>query len=148
MAEERSLRSTPLNTLALLSHKELGHKGFDTSFHNPLQEMGVTVEMETSAGAWWKEQTISFLILCSSVKNEPNVWHFKCKSKRKQQIIFWLEPFFIFSMFFHRCSLYWNIYCVLQGQQVWGQLLEGFEGSAWMFFCVCVYHRPATNTRK
>lgn len=51
MAGERSSRSTPLNTLALLSHKELGHKGFDTSFHNPLQEMGVTAEMETSAGA-------------------------------------------------------------------------------------------------
>lgn len=48
---ERSSRSTPLNTLAVLSHKELGPKGFDTSFHNPPQEMGVTVEMETSAGA-------------------------------------------------------------------------------------------------
>lgn len=34
-AEERSSRSTPLNTLAVLPHKELGHKGFDTSFHNP-----------------------------------------------------------------------------------------------------------------
>lgn len=36
MATERSSRSVPLNTLAVLSHKELGHKGFDTSFHNPM----------------------------------------------------------------------------------------------------------------
>lgn len=49
--EKRSSRSLPLNTLAVLPHKELGHKGFDTSFHSPLQEMGVTVEMETSSGA-------------------------------------------------------------------------------------------------
>lgn len=45
MAKKRSSRSVPLNTLAVLSHKELGHKGFDTSFHNPLniklQEMGL-----------------------------------------------------------------------------------------------------------
>lgn len=51
MAEKRSPRSTPLNTLTLLSHKVLGHKGFDMCFHNSLQEMGVTVEIETSAGA-------------------------------------------------------------------------------------------------
>lgn len=48
MATERSLRSVPLNTLAVLSHKELGHKGFDTSFHNPmntkLQEMGLELK--------------------------------------------------------------------------------------------------------
>lgn len=49
--EKRSSRSAPLNTLAVLTHKELGRQGFDTSFHSPLQEMGVTVEMETSAGA-------------------------------------------------------------------------------------------------
>lgn len=45
MPKERSSRSTPLNTLAVLSHEELGHKGFDTSCHNPLQEM-VTVNIE------------------------------------------------------------------------------------------------------
>lgn len=33
--EKRSSRSLPLNTLAVLPHKELGHKGFDTSFHSP-----------------------------------------------------------------------------------------------------------------
>lgn len=48
MATERSSRSVPLNTLAVLSHKELGHKGFDTSFHNPmntkLQEMGLELK--------------------------------------------------------------------------------------------------------
>lgn len=71
MAEERSSWSTPLNTLAVLSHKELGLKGFDTSFHNPVQEMEVTVWMETSAAAWWKEQTISVWILWSSVKSPP-----------------------------------------------------------------------------
>lgn len=49
--EKRSSRSTPLNTLAVLTHKELGRKGFDTGFHSPLQEMGVAVEMETSASA-------------------------------------------------------------------------------------------------
>lgn len=55
MAEERSSGSVPLNTLAALSHKDPGHKGFDTSFHNPLNTetagTGFTVEMETSAGA-------------------------------------------------------------------------------------------------
>lgn len=30
VAEERSSRSLPFNTLAVLFHKELGHKGFDT----------------------------------------------------------------------------------------------------------------------
>lgn len=49
--EKRSSRSASLNTLAVLTHKELGCKGFDTRFHSPLQEMEVTAEMETSAGA-------------------------------------------------------------------------------------------------
>lgn len=44
MAEERSSRSMPL-ALAVLSHKDPEHKGFDTSFHNPLntklQEIGL-----------------------------------------------------------------------------------------------------------
>lgn len=44
MAEKRSLRSVPL-ALAVLSHKDPQHKGFDTSFHNPLntklQEIGL-----------------------------------------------------------------------------------------------------------
>lgn len=43
-AQERSSGSVPLNTLAVRSHKDPGHWGFDTSFHNPLsselQEMG------------------------------------------------------------------------------------------------------------
>lgn len=36
MAKKRSSGSMPLNTLAVWSHKELEHKGFDTSFHKPL----------------------------------------------------------------------------------------------------------------
>lgn len=46
--------------------------------------------METSAGAWWKEQTISFLILYGSVKSDPAVWeHFKHNSQRKHtQVLF------------------------------------------------------------
>lgn len=54
------------------------------SFQGLLQEMGVTVEMETSAGASWKEQTMSFLILCSTATSDSKVW--EClifKSQRK-----------------------------------------------------------------
>lgn len=81
---KRSSRSLPLNTLDVLPHKELGYKGFDMSFQGLLQEMGVTVEMETSAGASRKEQTMSFLILCSTATSDSKVW--EClifKSQRK-----------------------------------------------------------------
>lgn len=61
---KRSSRSPPLNTLHVLPHKDLWYKGFDTSFQGLLQEIGVSVEMETSAGASLKRQTMSFRILC------------------------------------------------------------------------------------
>lgn len=83
---KRSSRSPPLNTLDVLPHRDLWYKGFDTSFQGLLQEIGVAVEMETSAGASLKWQTMSFLILLALwqagwmfvslwyLKSKENVW--------------------------------------------------------------------------
>lgn len=77
-----------LSRLVVLSHKDPGHQGFDRSFPSEhwIAGNGLTAEMETfhQTGAWWKEQTVSCLIMCSSVMSDPNVWMLsKCKFRRK-----------------------------------------------------------------
>lgn len=67
MAQKRSSRSLPLNTLAVLPHKEPGHKGFDMSFHNPLntklQEMGLELRWRLQLALDGKNTQLVFVIL-------------------------------------------------------------------------------------